>query len=115
MPLTLSVRMGATAPPLSPPLTQRGSGRRPGDSRSMPRNNPDPGQVRHLQVQPRGRETPVAGITRNQETRMAKGESVAGTDVPAGGFVQLLTPDGERVDSVTTADGTTYSVDFTDE
>ena len=46
---------------------------------------------------------------------MAKGESVAGADIPAGGFVQLLTPDGERVDSVTTADGTTYSVDFTDE
>ncbi|MBO3742055.1 pyruvate dehydrogenase (acetyl-transferring) E1 component subunit alpha [Actinoplanes flavus] len=46
---------------------------------------------------------------------MAKGESVAGSDIPAGGFVQLLTPDGERVDTVTTADGTTYSVDFTDE
>src|SRR3954465_14090789 len=45
---------------------------------------------------------------------MANGESVAG-DGPAGGFVQLLTPDGERVDSVTTADGTTYTVDFTDD
>jgi pyruvate dehydrogenase E1 component alpha subunit len=31
-----------------------------------------------------------------------------GADVPAGGFIQLLTPDGERIDSVTTADGTTY-------
>jgi 2-oxoisovalerate dehydrogenase E1 component alpha subunit len=39
----------------------------------------------------------------------------AGADAPAGGYVQLLTPDGERVDSVTTADGVTYSVDFTDE
>ncbi|MBB2947053.1 pyruvate dehydrogenase E1 component alpha subunit [Actinoplanes lutulentus] len=38
-----------------------------------------------------------------------------GTDAPAGGYVQLLTPDGTRVDSVTTADGTTYSVSFTDE
>nr|WP_229070097.1 pyruvate dehydrogenase (acetyl-transferring) E1 component subunit alpha [Actinoplanes sp. DH11] len=34
---------------------------------------------------------------------------------PAGGYVQLLTPDGEHVESVTTADGTTYAVDFTDE
>ncbi|WP_433824434.1 pyruvate dehydrogenase (acetyl-transferring) E1 component subunit alpha [Actinoplanes sp. CA-015351] len=37
------------------------------------------------------------------------------TDAPAGGYVQLLTPDGTRVDSVTTADGTTYSVSFTDQ
>jgi pyruvate dehydrogenase E1 component alpha subunit len=40
---------------------------------------------------------------------------IPGGDAPAGGFVQLLTPDGERVDSVTTADGTTYTVDFTDD
>jgi 2-oxoisovalerate dehydrogenase E1 component alpha subunit len=46
---------------------------------------------------------------------MANGESEPGADAPAGGFVQLLTPDGERVDSVTTADGVTYSVDFTDD
>src|SRR4051812_50112923 len=46
---------------------------------------------------------------------MAIGESEVGADAPAGGFVQLLTPDGERVDSVTTADGVTYSVDFTDD
>ena len=46
---------------------------------------------------------------------MANGESEPGTDVPAGGFVQLLTPEGERVDSVTTADGVTYSADFTDD
>ena len=39
----------------------------------------------------------------------------AGADAPAGGFVQLLTPDGERIDKVTTADGTEYSADFTDE
>jgi len=45
---------------------------------------------------------------------MANGENEVGADAPAGGFVQLLTPDGERVDSVTTADGITYSVDFTD-
>jgi 2-oxoisovalerate dehydrogenase E1 component alpha subunit len=50
-----------------------------------------------------------------QETPMAKGGSDAGTDVPAGGFVQLLTPDGERIDSVTTPDGMTYSIDFTDD
>jgi 2-oxoisovalerate dehydrogenase E1 component alpha subunit len=46
---------------------------------------------------------------------MANGERDAGVDAPAGGFVQLLTPDGERVESVTTDDGVTYSVDFTDE
>src|SRR4051812_37293920 len=67
----------------------------------------------------------------NRETRMANGEREVGgalphpapggaenqgvSDAPAGGFVQLLTPDGERVDSVTTADGTTYTVDFTDD
>ena len=45
---------------------------------------------------------------------MANGENEVGADAPAGGFVQLLTPDGERVDSVTTADGITYSVNFTD-
>ncbi|GAA2681003.1 pyruvate dehydrogenase (acetyl-transferring) E1 component subunit alpha [Actinoplanes palleronii] len=61
---------------------------------------------------------------------MAKGERKAGAtrpaapasggagdqhpaDAPAGGFVQLLTPDGEHLGSVTTADGTTYAVDFT--
>src|SRR4051812_105190 len=46
---------------------------------------------------------------------MANGESEVGADAPAGGFVQLLTPDGERIDSATTADGVTYSVDFTDD
>jgi 2-oxoisovalerate dehydrogenase E1 component alpha subunit len=46
---------------------------------------------------------------------MANGESEPGADAPTGGFVQLLTPDGERVDSVTTADGVTYSADFTDD
>ncbi|AEV81094.1 pyruvate dehydrogenase E1 subunit alpha [Actinoplanes sp. SE50] len=48
---------------------------------------------------------------------MAKGERKAGggSDAPAGGFVQLLTPDGEHLGSVTTADGATYSVDFTDD
>jgi 2-oxoisovalerate dehydrogenase E1 component alpha subunit len=39
---------------------------------------------------------------------MANGE-------PDGGFVQLLTPDGEHIDRVTTDDGVTYSVDFTDD
>jgi 2-oxoisovalerate dehydrogenase E1 component alpha subunit len=52
---------------------------------------------------------------------MAKGDrgaatrEGAGADAPAGGFVQLLTPDGERVDKATTADGATYSVEFTDD
>ncbi|HET9518887.1 MAG TPA: pyruvate dehydrogenase (acetyl-transferring) E1 component subunit alpha [Actinoplanes sp.] len=52
---------------------------------------------------------------------MAKGDrgnatsDEAGADAPAGGFVQLLTPAGERIDQVTTADGTQYSVDFTDD
>ncbi|GAA2569054.1 pyruvate dehydrogenase (acetyl-transferring) E1 component subunit alpha [Winogradskya consettensis] len=39
----------------------------------------------------------------------------AGADAPAGGFVQLLNPDGERADSYTTPDGVTYSADFTDD
>jgi 2-oxoisovalerate dehydrogenase E1 component alpha subunit len=38
-----------------------------------------------------------------------------GADAPDGGFVQLLTPDGERVESVTTPEGVTYTVDFTDD
>jgi pyruvate dehydrogenase E1 component alpha subunit len=46
---------------------------------------------------------------------MANGEREVGADDPAGGFVQLLTPDGDRIDSVTTAEGITYSVDFTDD
>jgi 2-oxoisovalerate dehydrogenase E1 component alpha subunit len=46
---------------------------------------------------------------------MANGDSEVGSDAPAGGFVQLLTPDGDRIESVTTDDGVTYSVDFTDE
>ncbi len=46
---------------------------------------------------------------------MAKGDiESAGADAPAGGYVQLLTPDGERVERVTGPDGTEYSVDFTD-
>jgi pyruvate dehydrogenase E1 component alpha subunit len=52
---------------------------------------------------------------------MAKGDrktrsrsSGGGADAPAGGFVQLLTPDGERIDKVTGPDGTQYSVDLTD-
>src|SRR4051812_6006478 len=36
-------------------------------------------------------------------------------DAPAGGYVQLLAPDGEHVDRVTTGEGVTYSVDFTDD
>src|SRR5690349_14604688 len=36
-------------------------------------------------------------------------------DVPAGGYVQLLDPDGEHAGSVTTEQGVTYSVGFTDE
>ncbi|GAA4677296.1 pyruvate dehydrogenase (acetyl-transferring) E1 component subunit alpha [Phytohabitans rumicis] len=34
---------------------------------------------------------------------------------PAPDFVQLLTPDGERIERATGADGVEYSVDFTDE
>ena len=44
---------------------------------------------------------------------MANGDSEVGVDAPAGGFVQLLTPAGERIDSVTSADGTTYSFTVT--
>jgi pyruvate dehydrogenase E1 component alpha subunit len=52
---------------------------------------------------------PAPGPSDGAESR------IPNADVPAGGFVQLLTPDGDHVDSVTAADGTTYSVDFTDE
>ncbi|GAA0808608.1 pyruvate dehydrogenase (acetyl-transferring) E1 component subunit alpha [Spirilliplanes yamanashiensis] len=46
---------------------------------------------------------------------MAKGDlETVGADAPAGGYVQLLTPDGDRVERVTGPDGTEYSVDFTD-
>jgi len=46
---------------------------------------------------------------------MAKGDlEAAGADAPAGGYVQLLTPDGERIERVTGPDGTEYAVDFTD-
>jgi 2-oxoisovalerate dehydrogenase E1 component alpha subunit len=46
---------------------------------------------------------------------MAKGDPEAvGADAPAGGYVQLLTPDGERAEQVTGPDGTEYAVDFTD-
>jgi len=41
--------------------------------------------------------------------------SPAGAEPAAGELVQLLTPDGERIDSVTGPDGTRYSVDFTDD
>ncbi|GAA2624715.1 pyruvate dehydrogenase (acetyl-transferring) E1 component subunit alpha [Paractinoplanes durhamensis] len=34
---------------------------------------------------------------------------------PAGGYVQLLNPEGEHASSVTTEHGVTYSVDFTDQ
>ncbi len=52
---------------------------------------------------------------------MAKGDrglqapDTAGADAPAGGYIQLLTPDGERIDRFTGSDGTEYSVDFTDD
>ena len=52
---------------------------------------------------------------------MAKGDrgpqahQSAGADAPAGGYVQLLTPAGERIEKVTGPDGTEYSVDFTAE
>ena len=42
-------------------------------------------------------------------------DDAAGADAPDGGFVQLLTPEGEHRGSVTTADGVTYSVDFDDD
>jgi 2-oxoisovalerate dehydrogenase E1 component alpha subunit len=51
---------------------------------------------------------------------MAKGDRGAtlrgrqAADDPAPDFVQLLTPDGERIEKATGADGVEYSVDFTD-
>ncbi|MCW6003207.1 pyruvate dehydrogenase (acetyl-transferring) E1 component subunit alpha [Micromonospora sp. CPCC 205371] len=44
---------------------------------------------------------------------MTKGRGAGGESAP--GFVQLLTPDGERIDKVTGADGVEYTVDFTDD
>ncbi|MEJ3743423.1 pyruvate dehydrogenase (acetyl-transferring) E1 component subunit alpha [Actinomycetes bacterium KLBMP 9797] len=44
---------------------------------------------------------------------MAKGRDPGGEAAPE--FVQLLTPDGERIDRVVGADGVEYTVDFTDE
>jgi 2-oxoisovalerate dehydrogenase E1 component alpha subunit len=47
---------------------------------------------------------------------MAKGERAAPPEPqPEGDLVQLLTPEGERIDKVTGQDGVEYSVDFTDE
>jgi 2-oxoisovalerate dehydrogenase E1 component alpha subunit len=43
----------------------------------------------------------------------ARGREVAGE--PAPDFVQLLTPDGERIEKSVGADGVEYTVDFTDE
>jgi pyruvate dehydrogenase E1 component alpha subunit len=57
------------------------------------------------------------GDTARRPTRAVSGRR-AGRDEPPTGepdFVQLLTPDGERIDRVTGPDGTEYSVDFTDE
>ncbi|MEV4753849.1 pyruvate dehydrogenase (acetyl-transferring) E1 component subunit alpha [Micromonospora sp. NPDC049559] len=49
---------------------------------------------------------------RGRRAAPRSGQAAAGGD-PA--LVQLLTPEGERIESVTGPDGTTYSVDFTDE
>jgi pyruvate dehydrogenase E1 component alpha subunit len=103
-----------------------------------PRGSPYRAEARQA-VRLRGRDTPVAAhMTR--EIRMAKGDEVrarrpdtasaaarpattrarngraaksADTSEPE--FVQLLTPEGERIDSVQGPDGTEYTVDFTDE
>src|SRR5512133_4349277 len=111
--------MEATAPPPSS-ADQRGAvgtvtPRRGHGPRRTAARQPHPGQARRHSGSPRGRATPAAGAERNRETRMANGESEPGADIPAGGFVQLLTPEGERVDSVTTTDGVTYSVNFADD
>jgi 2-oxoisovalerate dehydrogenase E1 component alpha subunit len=55
------------------------------------------------------RSTPVRG----RRAAPRSGRSGAGTGDPA--LIQLLTPDGERIESATGPDGTEYSVDFTDE
>jgi 2-oxoisovalerate dehydrogenase E1 component alpha subunit len=44
---------------------------------------------------------------------MTKGRGAGGESAPE--FVQLLTPDGERIDKVTGADGVEYTVEFTDD
>ena len=48
-------------------------------------------------------------------TKLRDGGTAGSGDTPPGGLVQLLTPDGERIDRVTGPDGVEYSVDFTDE
>src|ERR1700712_4825287 len=101
-------------PPLHPPMSGRavgvvtpGQGHWPGRTAAR---QPHPGQARRHSGTSRGRAAPAAGAETNRETRMANGDSepepeAAMADAPAGGFVQLLTPTGEHVDSVTTADG----------
>ncbi|MEO3748564.1 pyruvate dehydrogenase (acetyl-transferring) E1 component subunit alpha [Plantactinospora sp. B5E13] len=54
---------------------------------------------------------PGTGRGRRTTTRAAK---PAGKTPATGDLVQLLTPDGDRIDKVTWIDGTEYSVDFTD-
>ncbi len=111
--------MGATAPPPSLPLT---AGTRWGPSlpgrapvrAGKPRGSLTRPGAAPIAVSRAAGRPPSRAQMRAGRQRMANGDSEVGVD-PAGGFVQLLTPDGERVDSVTTADGTTYSVDFTDD
>src|SRR4051812_10979669 len=107
--------MGATAPPpsrLDQAAGRGGRRRSPAGCETSPtsRAATPPGPGAAPQRPAAGRGNTRRGREMNRETRMANGESQAGADAPAGGFVQLLTPDGERVDSVTTADGVTYSV-----
>src|SRR5262245_52238588 len=84
---------------------------------------PATGQAAHRPTGPaaklatplRGRATPAADARHDRERRMAKGDGARARDgrgVPTAAepeFVQLLTPDGERVEHPS------YAVDFTDE
>lgn len=54
-------------------------------------------------------------ITRNRQTAARTRRRRATTETAEPEFIQLLTPEGDRIEKVTGHDGTEYSVDFTDE
>src|SRR4051794_7861949 len=92
----------------------RGAGSQipPLDRRCAP---PRSGRPRQRTPPLRGRATPAADARNDREIRMAKGDvarprKARGAEpTPEPEFVQLLTPEGERVDHPS------YTVDFTDE
>jgi pyruvate dehydrogenase E1 component alpha subunit len=56
-----------------------------------------------------------AGATRGKRATTPRSRKASGKSTSTDDLVQLLTPEGDRIDRVTWIDGTEYSVDFTDE